>query len=367
MKFAVGITALSVVFPEIVRGNDYWKEKYPDIVATEEKRQLAKLWNVDGEGSKDPFDVAMAPYLKDPFRGAVQRRIRAPKETSRSMEVRAAREALSAAGMTPSDPDMTLVSSLLPDQHAVGNAAYLAGELVGLRGPAITVESACASSVVALDLAVALIRSGAHRTVLVVVSNSGSVQLDERNTLSWFVGDGAAAFVVSVLPEEGQGVLGSHTVSTHDTCDMFRCEPVYDPEQGVVLRTRAHKDAGQMAKETAARYLQECCSGALKNAGVSLEEIGFFVFHSPTAFYPAFCANVLSVPDERWISTYPRYANIGSVVMPATLHVAAREGQLKPNQLVLAYAVGSSSTASAVVMRWGDVALGPDPDPGIPG
>lgn len=365
MKLSVGMRSLALAFPRIVRGNDYWKEKYPKIVATAEKHALAKLWNGPGEVSGDPFDVAMAPYLKDPFRGAVQRRIRAPEETSRSMEVRAALGALSAAGMTPNDPDMTLVSSLLSDQQAVGNAAYLAGEL-GLRGPAITFESACASSAVGLRMAMAYIRSGECQTVLVVVSNSGSVQLDESDTLSWFVGDGAAAFVVSALPE-GQGLLGSCTVSTHDTCDMFRCEPVYDPVRGVLLRTRAHKRAGEMAKVTAPRYLQECCSGALKNAGVSLEDIDFFVFHSPTAFYPAFCAKVLSVPKERWISTYPDFANIGSVVMPATLHVAAREGRIKPGQLVLAYAVGSSSTASAVVMRWGDVALGPDPDPGIPG
>ena len=40
------------------------------------------------------------------------------------------------------------------------------------------------------------------------------------------------------------------------------------------------------------------------------------------------------------------------------LYRAAASGRLKPGDLVLLYTIGSVSSAGALVMRWGDVALG---------
>jgi 3-oxoacyl-[acyl-carrier-protein] synthase-3 len=46
---------------------------------------------------------------------------------------------------------------------------------------------------------------------------------------------------------------------------------------------------------------------------------------------------------------------------PTNLHHAASHGLVRPDDLVLVSSVGSVSTAGAVVMRWGDVGLGPLP------
>jgi 3-oxoacyl-[acyl-carrier-protein] synthase III len=39
-------------------------------------------------------------------------------------------------------------------------------------------------------------------------------------------------------------------------------------------------------------------------------------------------------------------------------------GKIRENDLVLMYSFGAASSASASVMRWGDVALGPVPEQG---
>jgi 3-oxoacyl-[acyl-carrier-protein] synthase-3 len=49
--------------------------------------------------------------------------------------------------------------------------------------------------------------------------------------------------------------------------------------------------------------------------------------------------------------------------MPVNLHHSAHAGRIKSGQVVVLYAIGSVSSAGAVVMRWGDVALGPEPAP----
>jgi 3-oxoacyl-[acyl-carrier-protein] synthase-3 len=58
---------------------------------------------------------------------------------------------------------------------------------------------------------------------------------------------------------------------------------------------------------------------------------------------------------------------MGLALMPTNLYRAAKSARLKRGDLVLLYSIGSASTASAAVMRWGDVGLGLDPEPAANG
>src|SRR5215831_1824733 len=100
-----GMLSLAVSYPSEIRQNDYFKNKYPQVVADAEKRTLAKIWAKPEEKAPkvDAFDVEMAPFLGDPFRGSVRRRVLAKGETALSLELAAAREALTAANMSPGD------------------------------------------------------------------------------------------------------------------------------------------------------------------------------------------------------------------------------------------------------------------------
>jgi len=91
---------------------------------------------------------------------------------------------------------------------------------------------------------------------------------------------------------------------------------------------------------------------------VKLSEIDFFVFNTPTAWYGEFCRRSLGIPEERSVDTYPEFANVGPALLPVNLYRAAQSGRLRPGDLVLVYTIGSVSSAGALVMRWGDVALG---------
>jgi 3-oxoacyl-[acyl-carrier-protein] synthase III len=104
--------------------------------------------------------------------------------------------------------------------------------------------------------------------------------------------------------------------------------------------------------------VRECCQSAVAAAGVSLDRIDYFAFNTPTAWYASVCAKALGIDPERVIDLYPTYANIGPVFPLANLYHAAASGKIRPDDLVLVYANGAGATAAAMVMRWGDVALG---------
>ncbi|OWY64819.1 3-oxoacyl-ACP synthase [cyanobacterium TDX16] len=366
MNLPVGIRSIAVKFPRIVRTNDYWREKFPELVdrASPKRVRLERPAAFSTDASSiEIWSQEVKPYLADPFRGNVERRVLDLDESSLTLECSAAREAIAAAKLAIEEVDLAIACSLCSDRIAPGSAADLVRELE-LSCPAWNLESTCSSALVALQNAWALVQTGLYRHVLVVVSYIGSHSVDEEDTLSWSVGDGAGAFVVSAL-KPNQGILGTKIVPTAATCGAYLHEIAIDTQGKPWIRTKTGKDASLLA-ETAVDFVRTCCHGAVAAAGVTLEQIDFFAFNTPTAWYANVCTRALGIEPERTINLYSRYANIGAVLPVANLYHAALEGKIRENDLVLVYTNGAGATAAAIVMRWGAVVLGAAPIPPTP-
>lgn len=360
MNQASGIRALAVEFPANVRTNDYYRERYPELLAAEREKSLSRLFSRDrAPATDDPFLATMARYADDPFRGTVERRVLGPGQSAMSIEIVAARRALQAARLDVRDIDLIMASSFLPDHLGVGNAVFLAREL-GTKCASWNLEATCASTVVALQTACGLVRAGQHRHVLVVASCTYSRVADETDTLSWFLGDGAAAFVVGPVPER-EGFLGGATISTPDTCETFYYQHAPSPEGGRTVM-RCAPGTGRIIQETAEPYLRAACDAACDRAGVRLGAVDFFAMHTPAAWFSEFVVRALGIDPSKTISRYHRFANCGPALLPGNLHAAAVEGRVRPGDIVMLYAFGGVSAASAALFRWGDVAVAPAVD-----
>jgi 3-oxoacyl-[acyl-carrier-protein] synthase-3 len=255
--------------------------------------------------------------------------------------------------------DLLIVSSFVPEDPGLGNAPFIARDL-GMKGMAFNLESACSGSLVALQTATAMVQSGQYRNAVVAISCTYTRHTDERDSLGWTCGDGAAAYVVGEVPE-GYGWLGGFTRHTGETCNAlyYTIADHEPPERKVQLRSAP--SAGKALKISSELSLRTCVDGALKSAGVQLSEIDFFIFNTPLAWYTQFCSRFLGIPIEKTINTYRWYGNTGPVLMPTNLFHAAKAGRIKDGDLVLLYTIGSISSAGAAIMRWKDVPLGEDP------
>ena len=361
MTKTAGIKALAVHFPRGVRTNQFFRNHHREIVEAVESRKKGRMWAAPEDMKQDDFDREMAGYLADPFRGTIERRVLTQGETALTLERQAADKALAAAGMQAAEIDLLIVSSFLPDHFGCMNAPYLARDL-GIRGMAFNLESACSSAMVGLHTACALVEAGHYRNVMVVASCTYSRDTDSRDTISWTVGDGAGAFIVSEAAD-GTGRLGGKCIHTGDTCGALWFEN-YAREDGTLwFRLLADKQAGEKLRDTAEPYLRTCCEGALADAKLSVDDIDHFVFNTPLAWYSRFAARTLGVDGKKpVINMYPKYANIGPALLPANLYHAAREFGFRRGDKILMYSVGSISSAGAMVLSWGDVALGAPPE-----
>ncbi|NEO80020.1 3-oxoacyl-[acyl-carrier-protein] synthase III C-terminal domain-containing protein [Moorena sp. SIO4G3] len=363
----VGMRSLAVHFPKTIKTNDYYKSNYPESVAKAEQsfwsKSLAAREKTENSEEVTLWREAIQPYLADPFRGTVERRVLGLGESTLTMEYAAACDALEAAQLSPAEIDLIIVSCIFPEQIVPGDAAFLAQKL-DINTPAWNLDSTCSSTNVAYHTACSLVKAGEYRNVLVVMSTAYTRFTDEEDPFAWWLGDGAGAFIVSSQPQ-GQGILGTKFINTAETCGAFFTELTLDGQNKPKLLIRASQEAGRQLRETTVSYVRECCQGAAVDANVTLDQIDFFIFSTPTAWYTEVCSKALGIDSTRTINVNPLYANIGPVLPLANLYHAAASGKIRENDLVLVYAIGSVSNAGAVIMRWGDVALGTAPAPGL--
>jgi 3-oxoacyl-[acyl-carrier-protein] synthase-3 len=355
MSFSVGMRSLAIAHPKQVRTNDFYRHKYPETVKLLAERSQAQLWQRTAQ-PRNLLEEAMQPYLDDPFRGAVERRVLAAGESVLSLEMRAAREALSAGRIAIEDIDLIIVASFLPDQLGVGNATLVAGEL-GARCAAWNLETACSGSVVGFQTACNLVRGGDYRNVLVVASCSYTRHAIEADPITWFLGDGAGAFVVSRV-DDGLGYLGGYSMHSADTCGTWSYELELDDKGAPRITMHASPQTGAVMAATATPHVRAVCTGAAAAAGVDLKEISLFVFHTAVPWFSAFAARAIDVDPQKTVCTNRRYGNISAALMPANLFHAAHEGRLRRGDLVLVQSVGAASSAGAAIMRWNEPAVG---------
>lgn len=349
-----GIRSIAVAFPETVRGNSFWRERYPELIASLEERAAKQVWEPStGDGAA--WSESMAPYLSDVFRGSVERRVMVGEQRCLDLELLAARRALTAAKMSSSDIDLVLITTFFPDHVGIGNGVHFA-RAMEMSCPCWNIESACGSALADLLLAASMVESGRARNVMVVVSCGYARALDERNPMSWTSGDGASALIVS-MERDGFGFLGSRAFATTDTIGAFRCEAVPYAPTGQTVQFGATPEAAAMLARSAAKNLPRCAEGALRASGKTLDELDFVVLPTPAAWFSEFGQRVLGIRPDQTIDTYARFSNTGPVLSPQNLYFAAREGRIRPGDHLLFMVMGSESSCGGLVMRWGDVAI----------
>jgi 3-oxoacyl-[acyl-carrier-protein] synthase-3 len=214
--------------------------------------------------------------------------------------------------------------------------------------------------VVGLATAASLVDSGQYQRILFVVSCSYSTACPDSEGISLANGDGAAAFIVEKQPE-GRGVLAQETISTWNTCGAIGVQVELDERGQPCFRMRADKSANALLRETSEHMVKACVGAALTKAALAIDDVSFFIFNTPTAWYASFCARALGVSADKTINTHALYANTGPVLMPTNLLHACHQGRIKPGDVVVMYAIGSVSNAAAAVVRWDGAALGPLP------
>jgi 3-oxoacyl-[acyl-carrier-protein] synthase-3 len=288
--------------------------------------------------------------------GIRERRIAADDETTTTLSVNAARDALAVAGVDPMDVDLVIVGTCSPDYPLPATAVLVATELGARRAAGFDLQAACSGFLYALATASGFIRSGMYRNVLVIGVEvlSRFINWQDRGTCVLF-GDGAGAVLLSASDQPG-GLIGWELFS-----DGTGCEGIIVPAGGSARPASAqtvadklhyiHMAGGEVYKY-ATRQMADSAVAALKAAGLGVDDVDQFVFHQANLRIIKHVERELGIPEEKVFVNIEKYGNTSAASVPMALVEAVAAGRIKPGDKILMVAFGAGYTAGAAVVEW---------------
>jgi 3-oxoacyl-[acyl-carrier-protein] synthase-3 len=280
--------------------------------------------------------------------GIRERRIAAGGELTSDLGAAACRRALDAAGLDADEVDLLVLATATPDQTFPATATAIQAKLGMTRGAAMDVGAVCSGFIFALSVAESMLRGGAGRTALVVGAETFSRILDweDRGTAVLF-GDGAGAIALRL--EEGEaGVLACRLRS-----DGRHARLLYvDGGPSSTRTTGLLRMSGREVFRHAVVNLAEILKETMDAAGLQLSAIDWLVPHQANARIIDATARKLGLPMDRVVMTVDRHANTSAASVPLALDEAARDGRLRPGQLVALEAMGGGFAWGAAAVRW---------------
>ena len=281
--------------------------------------------------------------------GIKARHFAAPDVTSSDLGLEAAKNALQAAGLQPSDIDLIIVATSTPDMVFPSTAAILQHKLGIANGcPVFDVQAVCSGFVYALTVADAMIKAGTAKRALVVGAEvfSRILNFNDRTTCVLF-GDGAGAVVLEASEQPGILATELHADGSHVG---ILCVPGNVSGGEVIGSPMLHMD-GQAVFKLAVGVLDKAARAALAKANMQESDIDWLIPHQANLRIMMSTARKLKLAPEKVVVTVDQHGNTSAASIPLALDHAVRAGQVKPGQNVMLEGVGGGFTWGAVLLK----------------
>ena len=285
----------------------------------------------------------------------IRRRWWAPEDWAASdLAVRAAQQALEAAGRHPEDLDLVILGTDSPDYLTPATSVVLQHKLGAKNAGTFDVGCACASFPTGFAAAAGLIAANPGiKTVLVVGVYLMHKLASPDDPMVFFYGDGAGAAVLTASEEPG--FLNS----------AFQADGAYADYWGIYSGATAEPAseesvrAGRTCVKLVQRYPPEInhegwprlVRRLAREGGFDLGEIDLLIFTQVRKPSIELVMAGLGLPMERTHTVMEDWGYTGSACVPMALHDAREKGKAKPGDLVVLVGSGVGYNQAAVAFR----------------
>ena len=292
--------------------------------------------------------------------GIRSRRWAEPGTTTSSLAATALAHALEDAGLAGADIDYLLFGTMTPDRFIPGSAPAVQKRLALGEIPCLDIRGTCCNALYGLQLARALVTSGAARRVALCLAEVQSAWLEftpASGTTSMLFGDGASALVVSA--EENAGALEIEDI-------LLATDGAYIDDLGVRCpgtefgTTRSHdalqygadysaRMVGQSVILHASRKIAAASQAVLERNSLTVSDVRWMVPHQANANLLAQVARSLRFPTEGGgvVTVLEETGNTSSASMGIALDTLRRARRIEAGDYLLLPAFGAGFTWGA--------------------
>jgi beta-ketoacyl ACP synthase len=281
--------------------------------------------------------------------GIRTRRFAGEDETLIGMATTAAERALAVSGVSADQLGCVIVATSTHPEHTPASAPQVATRL-GSTTAAFDVSAGCAGFCHALNLASAMVRSGAEKYVLVIGVEQLSRFMDPTDRGTAFIfADGAGAVVVGPADATGIGptAWGSDGSQAHVINQTPSClgghgsgadHPVVQMEGTAVFRW-------------APFAMADVAHEALRAAGISVDELDAFIPHQANLRITQTLSRNIKLPESVAVATdIVDSGNTSAASVPLAMEAMLRSGEAEAGDVALLIAFGAGLSYAGQVV-----------------
>jgi 3-oxoacyl-[acyl-carrier-protein] synthase III len=288
--------------------------------------------------------------------GIAERRVAAAHETTATMAVAAAQQALAVANLTPEDLDLIIVATSSPD-YFVPAISSVVQAMLEATCPAFTMVTGCTGFVYGLVTAHQYLATGAFKSILLVGVELPSRFLNwqDRNTCVLF-GDGAGAVVLtpSSTPRGllafdlgSDGKQGHHLILEGGGSVNPMSYEVIERGQNFLQMN------GREVFKFASRVLVQSTQELLRKANLSFDDITLLIPHQANARIIETAVQTMEIDPKKVFVNLHKYGNTSAASIPIALVEAWEEGRIKADDKLALVSFGSGLTWASALVQWG--------------
>eukprot|EP00631_Chrysoreinhardia_giraudii_P005087 CAMPEP_0197431026 /NCGR_PEP_ID=MMETSP1170-20131217/52948_1 /TAXON_ID=54406 /ORGANISM="Sarcinochrysis sp, Strain CCMP770" /LENGTH=388 /DNA_ID=CAMNT_0042958965 /DNA_START=148 /DNA_END=1314 /DNA_ORIENTATION=+ len=290
--------------------------------------------------------------------GISQRNVMSPTQSLRDIASGAAVNALQSAGIEPSEVDLVILATSSPDD-LFGDASAVAARVGASAAVAFDLTAACSGFLFAVVTGAQYLQTGTYSTALIIGADALSRWVDwsDRNTCVLF-GDGAGAIVLQKGNEPG--ILGFELKSNGR--DHEHLCLAYSGRDNVLDTSRKHRLTrgtyspvsmnGREVYKFATREVPVVIEHALRNAGITAQQIDWLLLHQANIRIIETVADRLGLSHTKIISNLSEHGNTSAGSIPLALDTAVKSGQVQPGDIIACAGFGAGLTWGAAIFRW---------------
>ena len=278
------------------------------------------------------------------------------------LAAKASQQALERAGLTGEDIGLIIATTITPDYHTPSVACMVQREIGAIGSMAIDVNCACSGFAYGLDMAKRYLQTEENLRYALVVSAeelSKITDYTDRSTCILF-GDGAAAVVIE---KKENSLYASHMGADGNGAEfllarnMLKANPLDKtpaeidekmPEGNGSYLYQDGKEVYKFATRILPAVARECCA----KAGISPEDVDFYVPHQANYRIIETAAKNLKLPIERFYLNLSEYGNTSSASIPLAFCEAVEKGVIKRGDKVSFIGFGAGLTYAGVVFEY---------------
>ncbi len=289
--------------------------------------------------------------------GIGERRILEEGRSTSDLAAEAGKRACETAEIDPRELDCIIVATISPDMPMPAVAVTVQQKLGALNQcPAFDISAACAGFIYGLSIADGFIRTGQYKRVLVIGVEILSRVLDwsDRNTCVLF-GDGAGAALLVPSTDE-RGIISTHLFADGAGVPFLNIPAggSMEPASARTVEAKRHyvKMQGKPVFTHAVKNISRACQVALEANGKTAADVDIVVAHQANLRILESVAERVGLPIDKFYLNIHKYGNTSSASIPIALDEAAREGRVKPNDLILMSALGAGLSWGSALVRF---------------